>query len=71
MFDTCLLFDAPHGQLRCRVHPRASQNLAVTLYLHKQHTVTQNMQKHVAKLSIFIKPINYIYQSNIIQIVWF
>jgi hypothetical protein len=38
MFDTRLLFDALHGHPGCQLHPRASQDLAATLYLHKQHT---------------------------------
>jgi hypothetical protein len=71
MFDACLLFDALYGHPGCWLHPEASQDLAVALYLHKQHTETQNVQKHIAKLSIFIKPINYIYQSNVTQIVSF
>jgi hypothetical protein len=67
IFDTCLLFDAPHGHPSYRLHSEARQDLAITLYLHKQHTKTE----HIVKLTISKKPINYIYQSNITQIVSF
>jgi hypothetical protein len=41
MLDVRLLFDAPpHGHPGCRLYPGASQDLAVALYLHKQHTET-------------------------------
>jgi hypothetical protein len=53
------------------MHPGASQDLTTILYMYKQHTETQNIHKHIAKLSILIKPINYTYQSNITQIVLF
>jgi hypothetical protein len=35
MLDVHILFDAPHGHPGCSLHPRASQDLADALYLHK------------------------------------
>jgi hypothetical protein len=63
MLDVRLLFDAPpHGHPGCRLYPGASQDLAVALYLHKQHTYTYNIQKHIAKCRSHIQlylPIKY------------
>jgi hypothetical protein len=41
LLDVHLLFDIPYEHSGCRMHPRASQNLTVILYLHKQHTHTE------------------------------
>jgi hypothetical protein len=65
LFDTHLLFDASHRDSGCQLYSVASQDLIVVLYLRKQHIEKQNIQKYIAKLLISIKPINYIYQSNI------
>jgi hypothetical protein len=35
LLDMHLLFDASYGQLGCRLHSGASQDLTATLYLHK------------------------------------
>jgi hypothetical protein len=43
-----------HEHPSCRVHPRASQDLAAALYLHKQHTET-HVHIHIGKLSISIR----------------
>jgi hypothetical protein len=39
----------PNGHPSCRLHPGASQDLAAALCLHKQHTYTDNIQKHITK----------------------
>jgi hypothetical protein len=38
LLDVHLLFDVPHRNPGCWLHPEASQDLTVALYLHKQHT---------------------------------
>jgi hypothetical protein len=38
LFDAHLLLVPRPGQPDCRLHPGVSQDLAATLYLHKQHT---------------------------------
>jgi hypothetical protein len=49
---------SPHGHPGCRLHPEGSQDLAVALYLHKQHTHTEtNSQMEITHLIIFTKQI--------------
>jgi hypothetical protein len=64
LLDVRLLFNAPHGHPDCRMHLRASQDLAATLsgwrsHIH-QHTHTETYTKSNGDHTF-----NYIYQSNI------
>jgi hypothetical protein len=60
LFDACLLVDAPHSHSGCRLHPEASQNMAVTLYLYKQHIKT-HMHIHSQTVNLHTLPIEIIH----------
>jgi hypothetical protein len=63
LFHAHLLFEAPYEHCGCQLHHRASQDLVGTLFLRKQHIETQNIPKRISKLSISIKPINYLHKA--------
>jgi hypothetical protein len=48
------LMPLPHGHPGCRLYPGASQDLAVALYIHKQHTkiYSQTVNLHMSLVEI-------------------
>jgi hypothetical protein len=51
-------YPPPNGHPSCRLHPRGSQDLVATLYLHKQHTEDTHAHRWRSHIQLYL-PIKY------------